>query len=99
MSVHEEVKLLLCSLSCPFSSKLHKQGRLTLVHSFFLERSGVQVSICENDASEVHVLADWLIAKQKRLAKFALGPINAVVRANKTLFAFALYLNGSSTKN
>jgi len=32
------------------------------VHSFFLERSGVENSICGNDA--MNVLADWLIAKK-----------------------------------
>jgi len=35
----------------------------------------------------------------KLLTKFTLGAIKAVVRANKTLFAFALYLNGSYTNN
>ena len=45
------------------------------------------------------VPADWLIRKKPRglLKKFALGAINAVVRANKNLFAFAfaLRVNGS----
>jgi len=41
---------------------LHKQSRLTLVPSLFLERSGVQASVCGNDAREE--LADWLIAKK-----------------------------------
>ena len=98
-SQFEESWLLSCPLSCPFFSKLHKQSRLTLVSSFFLERSSVQVSICGNDAREVP--ADWLIAKKPRdlFRKIALEAIKAVVRANKYLFAFAfsLYLNGSST--
>ena len=69
----QESWLFSCQLSCPFFPKLHKQSRLTLVPSFFLERSGVQVSICGNDAREVP--ADWLIAKKPRhlLRKFARG--------------------------
>ena len=55
--------LLSCPLSCLFFSKLHKQSRLTLVPSFFLERVGVEVSICGNDARKV--IADWLIAKSR----------------------------------
>ena len=67
--------------------------------SFFLERSGVEDSICGNGAREV--LADWLIAKKPRehLKKIALGATKAVVRANKNMFAFALYLNGSYINN
>ena len=61
MSVHEMLHGF-CLVHCPFFSKLHKQSRLTLVPSFFLERSGVDVSICGNDASKV--LADWLISKK-----------------------------------
>ena len=97
----QESWLLSCLLSFPFFSTLHKQSRLTLVPSFFLERSGVQVSICGNDAREVP--ADWLIAKKPRdlLRKFALEAINAAGRATKNLFAFALAfcLNGSSTSD
>ena len=97
----KEEKLLLCPLSCPFNTKLHKQSRMTLVPSSFLERSGVQVSVCGNDASEV--LDDWSIAKKTRelLTKFAPGTIKAAVCANKNVyaFAFALYLNGNSTYN
>jgi len=61
--------------------------------------SGVQASICGNDVREVP--ADWLKAKKPRdlLRKFALGAIKAVVRANRKLFAFAVYLNGSSTND
>jgi len=55
--------LLSCPLSCPFFSKLYRQSRLTLVPSFFLERVGVEVSICGNDARKV--IADWLIAKSR----------------------------------
>jgi len=51
-------------LACPFFSKHHKQNRLTLVHSFFLERPFEHVSICGNDAKEV--LGDWLIVKMSR---------------------------------
>jgi len=50
--------------SCLFFSKIHKQSTLTLVPSFFLERSGVHVSICGNDAREVP--AGWLIANKPR---------------------------------
>jgi len=91
--------LLSCPLSCPFFSELHKKSRLTLVPSFFLEPLGVEVSICGNDAREV--LADCLIAKKaaQTSKKFALGAIKAVIHANKNLFAFALYLNSSSTNN
>ena len=82
----QESWFLSCPLSCSFFSKLHKQSRLTLVPSFFLERLSVHVSICGNDAREVPT--DWLIAKKPRdfLRKFALGAIKAVVRANKYLF-------------
>ena len=95
----QESWLLSCPLSCPFFSKLHKQCRRTLVPSFSLEQSGVQVSICGNDAREVP--ADWLIAKKLHdlLRKFALGAIKGVVCANKYLFVFALYLKGFSTND
>ena len=65
-------------------------------------KTGLPVSIFGNDVMR-EVPADWLIAKKSRdlLRKFALEAINAVVRANKNLFAFAfaLYLNGSSTND
>ena len=77
-SQFQESWLLSCPLSCPFFSKLHMQSRPTLVPSFFLEWSGVQVSTCGNDAREVP--ADWLIAKKPHdlLRKLALRAIKAV---------------------
>jgi len=62
-----------------------------------LKQSGVQVSICGNDAREV--LADWFIAKKSILKKLDLGAIKEVVPANKKLFAFSISLNGSSISN
>ena len=53
-----------CQLSCLFFTKLHKQSRISLELNLFLERSGVQVSICEKDARKV--LADWLITNTSR---------------------------------
>jgi len=93
--------VLSCPLSSPFFSKLHKQRRLTRVPIVFLERSGVQVSICRNDAREV--LAGWWIAKKPH----DLLEKNRVLsnqggrsrEKNVFMFAFALYLNGSSTSN
>ena len=90
-------------VSCQlFSTEILQAEYVRLCLAFLLKRSGsVQVSISGNDAREVP--ADWLIAKKPRdlLRKFALGAINAVVRANKNLFAFAfaLYLNGFSTND
>jgi len=48
------------------------------------------MSFCKNNAREV--LAE-------RLSTLALVAIKAAVRANKNVFAFALYLNDSSTNN
>jgi len=85
-------------------SKIHKQSRLTLVSSFFLERPGVQVSVCGNDAKKV--LAEWLISKKasRPYEKICSGGnqdgrsreqkcVRVRVRVRK------FYLNGSTTSN
>ena len=100
LSLFQEKWLLSCHLSCLFFPKLHKQSRISLELNFFLERSGVQSSICRNDARKV--LADWLVAK-KRHATFwksrCVGSQGGRSRTKLFAFAFALSLNGSSTNN